>query len=142
MAREKQILRRCDCGWALWTTGPAAAYANHFQDGTHSKNMAAIDKRRANALAEYKVAHGGLDPNQWAKKAGEKPHLLVEGMMGRWVIAHGNHPGLAWSGSRWVRHDQGVPTGDAQVCNFTTREEAQEYVNTNFNAFFPPPITW
>ena len=60
-------------------------------------------------------------------------YLLVEGMLGRWVIVHEQFPGLAWSGSQWVPHHQGFPTGDTQVSNFTTREEAQEYVDTNFN---------
>lgn len=65
--------------------------------------------------------------------------LPAEGILGRWVIISVDS-GLAWSGSRWVPHRQGIPAGDAQVCNFATREETQQYIDEHFNAFYPPPI--
>jgi hypothetical protein len=75
-------------------------------------------------------------------KTPAQPIGVIEGVFGRWIIIHENSPGLAWSGSRWVTHDHGVPTGEAQVCNFATREEAQEYIDANFNAFYPQSIPY
>jgi hypothetical protein len=77
-------------------------------------------------------------PHDFHRK--RQPYLLVEGMLGLWLIVHEDMPALAWSGSRWVPHRHGVPAGDVQVCNFPTREAAQEYVNKHFNEFFPPKI--
>jgi hypothetical protein len=44
--------------------------------------------------------------------------------LGRWVIGNVLRPGLAWSGSRWVPHHDGLPAGDAQVSNWESREAA------------------
>jgi hypothetical protein len=72
-------------------------------------------------------------------KAPPLPIGVIQGALGRCVIIHNNHPGLAWSGSRWVPHREGIPTGDTQVCNFATYTEALEYIDEHFNAFYPPP---
>jgi hypothetical protein len=66
-------------------------------------------------------------------------YLPVRGMLGFWVIVPDSNPGLAWSGSRWMPHYNGVPTGYAQISNFKSREEALDYIRDNFNAFYPPP---
>jgi hypothetical protein len=65
---------------------------------------------------------------------------IKEGALGRWIIVNASSPNLAWSGSRWVLHQDGIPTGEAQVCNFATPEEAQAYAAEHFSQFFPPPI--
>jgi hypothetical protein len=45
-------------------------------------------------------------------------------VLGRWIITDYDEPSLAWSGSRWVPHDKGIPIGDIQVCNYESKEEA------------------
>jgi hypothetical protein len=71
----------------------------------------------------------------------DKPFILRLNDLLRWIILSRDSPNLAWSGSRWVPHHQGIPTGNVQICNFETRDEAQAYVDENFNAFYPPPPT-
>lgn len=51
---------------------------------------------------------------------------VIMGKLGRYIIVNGRDPELAWSGSCWVDHQDGIPTGRAQVSNFTTKEEAEE----------------
>lgn len=58
---------------------------------------------------------------------------LAEGFLGHWIIVNGQDESLAWSGSRWVPHRHGYPTGDVQVCNFETREEAKTYAEERFS---------
>lgn len=53
---------------------------------------------------------------------------VVKGLFDRWVLVNSEFPDiLAWSGSRWVPHDRGIPTGEAQVSNFATEELARTY---------------
>ena len=49
---------------------------------------------------------------------------LTQGWMGRWLIVNALDRNFAWSGSRWVSHRAGRPTGSAQVSNFATKPEA------------------
>jgi hypothetical protein len=64
---------------------------------------------------------------------GEAPAIrLAEDLLGRWIIVHGHYEDLAWSGSRWVPHRKGVPTGGVQISNFATREEAKAYAEKHF----------
>jgi hypothetical protein len=63
---------------------------------------------------------------------------ITESIMGRWIIVNGQHEDLAWSGSRWVPHRNGLPVISPEsgyVSNWETREEAQAYVSQ----YFPPP---
>jgi hypothetical protein len=46
-----------------------------------------------------------------------------------WFIARRNHPEQAWTGAAWTSHDRGIPTGDVQVCNFPSSEEARLYID-------------
>lgn len=57
---------------------------------------------------------------------------LKRGLFDRWFIVHPTDDNLAWSGSRWVAHDNGLPTGGVQICNFTTEDEAYEYAKRYF----------
>lgn len=41
---------------------------------------------------------------------------------GRWIICRADAPHTAWSGRRWV-----AITGDVQISNFASREEAIAY---------------
>lgn len=77
---------------------------------------------------------------KFSQAAARPAVLLGQNPLGRWVIVHGDSPGLAWSGSQWVTHDHGIANGPAQICNFTTDEEAEAYVKEHFDAFYPPPI--
>jgi len=55
--------------------------------------------------------------------------MIRKGAFGRWYIFHSFFLNEAWSGSRWVKaSDDGVPLGEAQVCNFETREAAERYL--------------
>lgn len=56
---------------------------------------------------------------------------ITKGEHGRWIIENADNPRLAWSGSRWVKHQDGWPVGDAQVANFPTRAEAHAYALRN-----------
>lgn len=49
---------------------------------------------------------------------------ILRGIHGRWIIVAYSEPRLAWSGSQWVPHHQGIPTGTTQVSNFDSREQA------------------
>lgn len=60
---------------------------------------------------------------------------VATGAMGRFIIVHRNNEDLAWSGSRWVPHVQGIPIAAVQVCNFTTRNEATEYIKNTTQTF-------
>jgi hypothetical protein len=55
-------------------------------------------------------------------------YRIAQGAFDRWYIFNNATFNLAWSGSKWVPTFNGVPTGAAQVCNFETKEEAEEYV--------------
>lgn len=47
---------------------------------------------------------------------------IRKGAFDRWIIVNGDD--LAWSGSRWVAHKNGLPTGGVQVSNFESDQEA------------------
>jgi hypothetical protein len=49
---------------------------------------------------------------------------LAPGRFGRWVIVKAEDYRQAWSGSRWVLHDRGVPAAGVQVSNFASKDEA------------------
>jgi hypothetical protein len=49
---------------------------------------------------------------------------VAKGAFGRFVIVNALDRRLAWSGSRWVPHDRGIPQTAVQVSNFESREEA------------------
>lgn len=50
--------------------------------------------------------------------------FLTKGALGRWIIVNVESPGLAWSGSKWVKHKKGVPTDGTQISNFANKIEA------------------
>lgn len=54
---------------------------------------------------------------------------LVKGILDRWILVHPHYPDMAWSGSRWVPHDQGLPMAYVQVSNFTDEQAAKEYAS-------------
>jgi hypothetical protein len=56
----------------------------------------------------------------------EAPYRIELGAMGRWIIVSKRDGSLAWSGSCWVEHERGFPTGRAQISNFGSEEEARE----------------
>ena len=58
------------------------------------------------------------------------PLVAKQGRFGRWYITTTGHPDLAWTGARWTTHDRGLSTGAAQVCNFTTEDEAEDYIDS------------
>jgi len=43
---------------------------------------------------------------------------LTENAMGRWIIVNARNPELAWSGTQWVPHRQGIPTRNVHISNF------------------------
>lgn len=56
---------------------------------------------------------------------------LVKGAFGRWVLVNPHYPDMAWSGSRWVPHDRGLPMANVQICNFSDDNEAKKYASEN-----------
>src|SRR5215469_8843525 len=53
----------------------------------------------------------------------------TETTFGRWILTHPDTTALAWSGMRWVMVDERGVSDEAQVCNFPTREDAEEYAS-------------
>ncbi len=51
----------------------------------------------------------------------ENKCYLAKNAFGRWIIVNAMDRTLAWSGLRWVAHENGVPQGAAQVSNFEIR---------------------
>jgi hypothetical protein len=49
--------------------------------------------------------------------------------LSRYVLINATQPHLAWSGSRWVDHVDGLPMTQFQICNFETIEEAINYAH-------------
>lgn len=55
---------------------------------------------------------------------------IVKNVFDRWILVNVYAPKLlAWSGSKWVQHNDGLPSGGFQVCNFYTKEEAARYAD-------------
>ena len=52
-------------------------------------------------------------------------YVIVPNLFGRFVLVHATRPELAWSGSKWVPHNNciGFPI---QVSNFATEDEARK----------------
>lgn len=58
------------------------------------------------------------------------PLVARLGRFGRWYITTTEHSELAWTGARWTTHDRGLSTKTTQVCNFTTEDEAEDYIDS------------
>lgn len=54
---------------------------------------------------------------------------ILQGAFGRYVIVQADDHSLAWTGSGFDRHQEGIPTGQSQVCNFESTQEAQQYIS-------------
>jgi hypothetical protein len=52
---------------------------------------------------------------------------LCETPSGRWIISSVLDSHLAWSGSTWVLHDEGIPASLVQICTFDTEGHARAY---------------
>lgn len=53
---------------------------------------------------------------------------IRQGLFDRWYLFHPLSDEMGWSGSRWVAcNPRGLPTGDVQLCNFASEQEAREY---------------
>lgn len=59
-------------------------------------------------------------------------YVLENNVFGRKIICNAEYRNWAWSGSRWVPHAKGVPMSlfSAQISNFATEAEADEYAKT------------
>jgi hypothetical protein len=55
---------------------------------------------------------------------------LVKTVFNRWVIVNAEHPSFAWSGSQWVKHQDGMSIGNTQISNLDDRESATEYAKS------------
>lgn len=56
----------------------------------------------------------------------EAPYRVIVGLFGRWIIVSKRDGGLAWSGTCWVAHEDGVPEGRAKIANFDSEQDALE----------------
>jgi len=57
----------------------------------------------------------------------EAPRYRIElGKLGQFIIVNARDRSLAWSGSCWVEHDGGFPTGRVHVANFASEEDARQ----------------
>lgn len=59
-------------------------------------------------------------------------YRAVESILGRWYLVLSEDPSLAWSGSRWVFHSDGLGL-EVQVSNFDTKEDAEAYAAERFS---------
>ena len=102
-------LVRCSCGWG-------------FQ--IHKQNVLARAAQIRAAIRKH------LREMQEAQKVNIKRNEFGRYMVVK--VPEGRH---AWSGSRWVPIDNmGFPTGQTQVSNFETMEEATRYaIELGFN---------
>lgn len=67
--------------------------------------------------------------------AEEMAHTYIRNAMDHRVIVSREHPELAWSGARWVPHDNGfakIGPDSVAVCSFATIEEARQYAEERF----------
>lgn len=67
---------------------------------------------------------------------------IRKNLFGHWYIVHPTDEFLAWSGSRWVSHYKGVPTGDTQVSNFKTPSDLHRYALENLERIKNGTTTW
>ena len=61
----------------------------------------------------------------------DKPYKIEQGIMGRWIIVNARDPELAWSGSCWREHDQGIGRR-GHISNFDSQAEAEEHAREVF----------
>jgi hypothetical protein len=54
---------------------------------------------------------------------------VAETAFGRWILLHPDNLDLAWTGSQWAPHVNGIGT-EAQISNFESWEEANRYGET------------
>jgi hypothetical protein len=52
---------------------------------------------------------------------------IIRNTFGRWMIVNPRDPELAWSGSCWVEHEDGVSRGRDRVAYFDSQEEAEQH---------------
>lgn len=52
-------------------------------------------------------------------------YSIAQNSFGRWIIVNARDPELAWSGSCWVEHEDGISRGRAHVSNFDSEDEAR-----------------
>jgi DnaJ-class molecular chaperone len=85
----------------------------------------------------YETCTGCHGTGRVAIVRGSSPALLsgrmvavnvLRGYYNNWVIVRADIPSLAWTGNSWAQHHNGIPTGDTQVCNFPSRNEAVRYI--------------
>lgn len=50
---------------------------------------------------------------------------IIKTTYGRWIIVNARDSDLAWSGSCWVEHEDGISRGRAHVSTFDSQELAQ-----------------
>lgn len=58
------------------------------------------------------------------------PYRLEKSISERWIIVNARDPELAWSGSHWVDHENGVATGRFHVATFASEEEARKHAES------------
>jgi hypothetical protein len=134
----------------------AGSYALGFREGATGKNPLEgalgqhIDGWREgrtlrDALEWYAASHR---PEDYLTDAGERARRALGGPSGGpaggpgpqdkwavqksfsgWIIINGEYPRLAWSGSRWVPVTARGTSPFTQICNFDSRETAEEYAS-------------
>jgi hypothetical protein len=59
----------------------------------------------------------------------ERPPIyrIEQNQFHRWIIVNTRDPELAWSGSCWVEHTDGLSRGRTHVSTFTSEEEARQH---------------
>ena len=65
-----------------------------------------------------------------------------QNLFGRWYLASAEYPTLlAWTGSRWTLHADGMPIGGIQICNFETADKARAYAG-EMGLTIVPELSW
>jgi hypothetical protein len=64
---------------------------------------------------------------------------LAISLFSQWFIVNSMEPNLAWSGSRWVAHVDGLPAEQVQIRNFYSKEAASKCAHEAHILLVNPP---
>lgn len=108
-------------GYLFYITAPTTASEEVFGRALAEKITRSFRVIGAN-LKQDVVAGDHVAPPR-----DEKDCIFRKGALGRWIVVNARDETLAWSGSRWVAHGQGVLAGGVRVSNFESVGDACWY---------------
>jgi len=107
-------------GYLFYITAPTTASEEVFGIAMTEMIVKAFRVIGANLRPDVVAGDHIAPPRIQPERAG----CYLKEVLGRWIIVNAADRGLAWSGSRWVSHKNGMPTGGVQISNFEVKLEA------------------